>query len=313
MPSNTQDRGSSAGDSSSDTRTAQSEQGDADAADRNSRVPSEGSASGSDETVDVASLRRENTRLRQQYQTLRQDQYRKTVVALLALGAAALVGAALFPPVRDVLVVLGAIGLFAAAVTRYLSPEQLIPVDIGTTAFEAHAANHAAIVDELGLQDATVYVPGEERPRLFVPEHRPYSVPSSAELRDTFVITDDEDERGVAFAPSGAGLFAEFDRSRDGPLGDEPATLALQSTDALVELFELVGTATPETDAEDGRLTVRIGDCRFGSATTFDTPVASFLGVTLASGLDTPVTTEITPETDTDFIVTCRWNPSAIE
>ena len=320
MPSDTREQESgsaSGGNASSDahTRGGRTEDG-ADATDRGSRTQSGGwdTAVAGAESADVAALRRENVRLRQQYETLQQDHYRKTVLALIALGLAALVGAVLFPPVREVLIVLGAIGLFAAAVTRYLTPEQLIPVDIGATVFRAHAANHAALVDELGLQDVTVYVPGDEdRPRLFVPEHRSYSVPSNAELHNTFVVTDDETQRGVAFAPSGRGLFAEFDRSRDGPLGDDPATLARQSTDALVELFELVGSATSETDVEDGRLTVRIDDCRFGDATTFDTPVASFLGVTLASGLDTPVTTELSPGADTDFIVTCRWDPSIVE
>lgn len=306
----------SGGDASSDARTrgGRTEDG-ADTTAHDPRTPSGGwdAAVGSDKSTNIAELRRENARLRQQYETLQQDQYRRTVFALVALGLAALLGAALFPPVREVLIILGAIGLFAAAVTRYLSPEQLIPVDIGATVFRAHAANHAALVDELGLQDTTVYVPGDEGPRLFVPEHQPYSVPSTTELRSTFVITEDPQERGVAFTPSGDGLFVEFDRSRDGPLGEDPETLARQSTDALVELFELVGSTTSEMDVEDGRLTVQVDDYRFGDATTFDTPVVSFLGVTLASGLNTPVTTEVTPGGDTDFIATFRWDPSNIK
>ncbi|WP_311173102.1 hypothetical protein [Halobellus ordinarius] len=268
-----------------------------------------------DEPSEVDELRRENARLRRRYDSLRRGQYRKTAVALAGLGMASLVGAVLFPPVRDVLVVLGAIGLFAAVVTRYLTPEQFIPVEVGATVFEAHAANHAAIVDELGLQDNAVYAPDPEREavRLFVPEHRAYTLPEPVDLRETFVVTDDETQRGVAFDPSGAGLFAEFERSRDGPLGETPATLARQSTDALVELFELVESATAETDAEDGRLTVSVGECRFGAAATFDTPVASFLSVTVARGLDTPVTTEVTPVDDGDFAVTCRWEPDEVE
>jgi hypothetical protein len=264
---------------------------------------------------EIASLRRENARLRRRYERLRRGQYRKTAIVLLGLGIAGLVGAVLFPPVRDVLVVLGAIGVFSAAVTRYLSPEQFIPVDVGATVFGAHASNHAAIVDELGLQETTVYVPDADREtvRLFVPEHRDYALPSAAELRDTFVVADEETRRGLAVTPSGVGLFEEFDRNRDGPLGTDPGTLARQATDALVELFELVETATAETDVEDGRLTVRIGGCRFGSASTFDTPVASFLAVTVARGLDTPVVTEVTPEAEEEFVVTCRWEPASAE
>lgn len=322
MPSDTDTTESSGrvhrGGGSNDTHTGDSvtEQGGGDKTDQGHQTGPDGSASDtdSDQTVDIDALQRENARLRQQYERLRRNQYRKAVIALLVLGLAGFGGAALFPPVRDILVVLGAIGVFAAAVTRYISPERLIPVDIGTTVVQAHAANHASIVDELGLQDITVYMPGDEAPpRLFVPEHRSYSMPSEADLRNTFVVTEDEQQRGVAFTPSGAGLFTEFDRSRDGPLGGDPATVARQSTDALVELLEIVGTATPETDAEGGRLTVRIEDCRVASATTFDTPVASFLGVTLASGLNTPVTTEVTPDGDTDFIVTCRWDSSEVE
>ncbi|AFK19917.1 hypothetical protein E6P09_00550 [Haloferax mediterranei ATCC 33500] len=270
--------------------------------------PTQGS-SDTENTSELAALRRENARLRQRYDSLRQSQYRQATAVLAALGVAGVLGAALFPPVREVLVVLGAIGLFAAAVTRYLSPEQFIPVGIGSSVFQAHAANHGAIVNELGLQDTTVYVPDAEREtvRLFVPEHRSYTLPDPDALRDTFVVTDDETQRGVTFTPSGVGLFDEFERSSDGPLGDDPTTLARQTTDALVELFELVETTTTETDAADGRLTVRVEGCRFASAETFDTPVASFLGVTVARGLDTPVTTEVTPGDETSFAVTCRW------
>ncbi|WP_238993993.1 hypothetical protein [Halobellus captivus] len=261
---------------------------------------------------ELATLRRENARLRRRYDSLRGEQYRKTAIALLAIGVLSLISAVLFPPVRDVLVVLGAIGVFAAAITRYLSPEQFIPVEIGTTVFRAHAKNHAAIVDELGLQDTAVYVPDADREttRLFVPEHRAYALPSAEELRRTFVVTDDEQRRGVAFEPSGSGLFDEFERSRTGPLGDDPETLARQAADGLVELFELVGSATAEVDTADGRVTVRIGQCRFGGPTAFDTPVASFVSVTIAQGLDTPVVTEVAAETDADFVVTCRWEPS---
>jgi len=259
--------------------------------------------------AELAGLRRENVRLRQRYEALREGQYRRTAVALAALGVAGLLGGALFPPVRETLVVLGAIGLFAAAVTRYLSPERFIPVGVGSSVFGAHASNHAAVVDELGLQDATVYVPDADRDsvRLFVPEHRAYALPDAEALRDTFVVTDDELARGVAFDPSGGGLFDEFERSLDGPLGDDPETLARQATDALVELFELAGTATAETDAADGRLTVRVEDCRFAAAETFDTPVASFVAVAVARGLDAPVATEVAAGEEMDFAVTCRW------
>ncbi|WP_367996751.1 hypothetical protein [Haloferax volcanii] len=259
--------------------------------------------------AELAGLRRENVRLRQRYEALREGQYRRTAVALAALGVAGLLGGALFPPVRETLVVLGAIGLFAAAVTRYLSPERFIPVGVGSSVFGAHAGNHAAVVDELGLQDATVYVPDADRDsvRLFVPEHRAYALPDAEALRDTFVVTDDELARGVAFDPSGGGLFDEFERSLDGPLGDDPETLARQATDALVELFELAGAATAETDAADGRLTVRVEDCRFAAAETFDTPVASFVAVVVARGLDAPVVTEVAAGEEMDFAVTCRW------
>ncbi|WP_225316413.1 MULTISPECIES: hypothetical protein [Haloferax] len=269
-------------------------------------------SSGATETDEVTQLRRENAQLRQRYADLRQHQYRRTSAALFALGVAGVVGAALVPPVRETLVVLGAIGLFSAAVTRYLSPERFIPVGVGSSVFEPHATNHSALVDELGLQDTRVYVPDREREtvRLFVPENRAYTIPDSDTLRDTFVITDDETQRGVALSPSGSGLVDEFEQSRDGPLGDDPTTLAQQATDALVELFELVDTSDAEVDHDDRRLTVRVENCRFATGETFDTPVASFLAVTMARGLDVPVSVEVTPGEGTDFAVTCRWEPT---
>ena len=83
--------------------------------------------------------------------------------------------------------------------------------------------------------------------------------------------------------------------------------LAEQLADALVEGFEMVGSATPDVDPEEGRVTVAITDSRYGAVDRFDHPIPSFVAVGLARGTERPVTLESTTSDDdrVDYLVTC--------
>ena len=278
----------------------------------------EGNRDGDDEShSDLAAqlevLTEENQRLREEYARSRRSEYRRTALALAAVGVLAALGGALFPDARTVLFALGGTGVFAGVLTYYLTPEQFIAAGVGEGVYAALADTGTALVTELGLQDARVYVPGVEADspsvRLFVPQHGDYELPERIALDSVFVVAADETERGVALHPTGGPLFREFERTLSAELRSDPDALAAQLSDGLVEQFELARSATPEVDAEAGQVTVGITGSAYGSVDRFDHPIASFLGVGCAAGLDRPVTVEQRAvEGDrAEYLVTCSW------
>ncbi|ESP90019.1 hypothetical protein [Candidatus Halobonum tyrrellensis] len=263
-------------------------------------------------TAVVAELRAENRRLRTEYAEARRGEYRRSAAALLALGLAAVIGGLLFPIAREVLFVLGGIGLFGGALTWFLTPERLVTAAVGRSVYESVADTGGSLRDELGLEATNVYVPVDGTDatgasvRLFVPQSSAYEVPDDDALDSLFVVPESPDERGVAVRPTGSRLVHEFAESATGSVADDPEALAAQLADALVEGFELVDGADPEVDADSRRLTVGVDGGVYDDATGFDHPVPSFVGTGLAAGLDRAVTVETT-ETDGRTLVTCRW------
>lgn len=274
--------------------------------------------SDSDLRAELELLEEENRRLREQYVRARRASYQRTALGLGVVGAAAAVGALLVPTAQTVLFALAGIGLFAALLTYYLTPERFIAADVGERIYTALMENEAGVVRELGLTDDRLYVPHEtETVRLFIPQHSAFKLPASGDLESTLVITDDKHERGVSFTPTGRTLFDEFERTISGPLGSTPNELSSQLTDALVNVFELVDTATAEVDGDGGRMTVAVTDSAYAVDDGVDHPVVSFLATGLAVGLQTPVQTEVTTtheeDGDVDFRVTCRWDVEQTE
>lgn len=255
-------------------------------------------------------LEAENAALRAAATRARQTRYRRTAAGLVAIGVLATVAALLFPGARNVLFALGATGLFAGLLTYYLAPERFIAADVGEATYRAHADSAEAMVDALGLADERVYCPRDSETdpvRLYVPQHADYDVPDDDALEAVFVVTEHEASRGVSFYPTGVPLFRELQTELSGPLAEDPAGLADQLADGLVESFELAEAATP--DVEPGRVTLAVRGSAYGDEDRIDHPVASLLGVGLAAGLDRPVTLETAPADDerSDVLVTGRW------
>jgi hypothetical protein len=268
----------------------------------------------------VELLAAENRRLRAEYVDARRTTHRRTAVGLAAVGAVALLGAVVFAGSRTVLFALGFTGLFGAVLTYFLTPERFVAADTGERVYAAAARNGDRIVGELGLQDDRVYAPapdGAESPvKLFVPHATDYEVPEREALADLFVVAEDGRRRGVSLFPTGGLLYREFERAVDDDDVESSAAAAGQLADALVEVFELVESATPDLDAAGGRLTVEVADSAYGEVDRFDHPVASLVAVGMAATLDEPVTVEVMPtedgDGDGDYLITCTWDADGV-
>lgn len=272
-------------------------------------------------------LAEENRRLREQSRRLRQNQYRRTALGLGLLGLLAGVGAALFPPVQEVLLALAGIGLFSAVLVYFVTPERFVAASIGESVYGAHARSVTDLIADLGLKDISVYVPvGAQETRLFVPQHTDYRIPAEDDLEDMFVIPDDERRRGISLHPTGSDLFGELKRTTPGELADDPTELGRQLTDALVEVFELVDSANvtqasriddeagsrlpgPDDAEAEGQVTIGVTGDVYGDGTTIDHPVMSIVACGLARELSKPVVADVITASDleVDYLVTFQW------
>ncbi|QLH76892.1 hypothetical protein HZS55_06060 [Halosimplex rubrum] len=262
--------------------------------------------------AELALLREQNATLRDSYVQAKQTQYRRTALGLAGLGSLAGASGLILPDVRELLFVLGAIGLFGGLLTYYLTPERFVAADVSNALYSAMADDREAILDELGLADERVYTPVGERNsrvRLFVPQSAEYEIPSDDELDSFHVVPESPGERGVAFRPTGEPLYQSFEDTVTGSVAETPAELVPQLTDALVEQFDLVTETSVDLDANNGRLTIGVDDAVYGSVTRLDHPVASVLAVGLARQLGQPVTVETRASADERMAVqvTCRW------
>ncbi|WP_135306454.1 hypothetical protein [Haloarcula amylovorans] len=256
-------------------------------------------------------LAEENQQLRESYARAKQTQYQRTALGLGVVGVLAVIGAAAVPTIRDVLLALGAVGLFGGVLTYYITPEQFVSADVGRDVYTALAGNEAALVEELGLTADRIYVPpspAHDDVRLFVPHDQIDALPNRDAL-DRVVITDETGAKGVALDPSGGPLFQSFNAALSGGLGETPADLTEQLTDALAEQFELASAITTDIDPDGQRLTVGITDSVYGPVDRFDHPVVSVLAVGLATGLDEPISVDVTEQTEgrAAYLVTYRW------
>lgn len=301
-PETTDDREMEDGSSDGRSRTVADERGSADSTTDGSKADDQIELLARIERLEV-----ENNRLRTEYARARQAKHRRTAIALVIVGSLAVLGGVAFPDTREILVAIGATGVFGGILTYYLAPDRFVAAAVGEHVTATAATNAAAISTALGLREEFVYLPGGDAAasRVYVPQYPEYEPPA---IDDGPFVTD-PDARGLLLEAAGDGLVREFERSVSGTASSNPATLAVQLADALVEGLELVDRADPDVD--DGRITVAVAGSAFGPVDRFDHPVASFLAVGVARALETPVTLEVAEREGDEWLITCRWAEEA--
>lgn len=237
----------------------------------------------------------------------RHRSHRRFGLALGVLGLLILAGGFVFPVERTVFVALGAIGLYGAILTYYLAPGQFIAAAVGEQIYGTSADNWAALTSALNLHSARIYMPGAEdrSARLFVPRYTNDKLPTSD---GTKLVLDREDEPdGLVLEPVGARLVQNIESTLTEEFAQEPASLATQLCDGIVEQLELASRATPKFDPDGNQVTVAVSGSTFGNLDQFDHPIPSVLATGLATGLEQSVQVDVTSDDSrAEWLVTCQ-------
>lgn len=241
---------------------------------------------------------------------LQQQSYSRGAVIFAFLGVLALLGASAAPAVRPTLVALGGVGLFGAALIRYLTPARFVSPETGESAYAAFAATAEEIVSELDLRQERIYVPtssdsdGQMPVRLFVPGRTDFDIPDPGAMQSLFV--EDDYGGGIAVPPTGGQLFDRSQCTVRSDAAECPEQLVVQLTDALINEFELVEREMVE--GEDGSVTVTFSNGAYGPLDRFDHPVVSFVAVGLAETLEVPVAVDMTAAEHDRYLATYELN-----
>lgn len=259
-------------------------------------------------------LQAENQRLRQEYVRARQSQYQRTAVGLLIVGAIGIAGGILFPNAQSVLLALGGSAVIAGILTYYLTPEDFVTLSVGDALTTTLQNSYEAIQAELNLAGDPVYVPLADsttaEARLFLPQHREYTLPSPDALRDVFVVPDAPDERGLALHPTGSELLAEFQQATATNTlpADDPEQVFAALADGLVEQFEFADQISTTLEA-DTRCVIAVTGSASDGVHRLDHPLTSFLGVGAAVHLQQPARMDVRETDGRKYIIECRWGP----
>jgi hypothetical protein len=265
----------------------------------------------------VRRLEDENDRLREQYARVRSSRYARTSLGLAAVGVVAGLAALVVTDAQEVLFTIAATGLFAAVLTRYLTPERFVPREIGEGMFATLSANEAGIAAQLGLSSTRIYLVTDSGPRLFVPEVDAFDrdlLDESAALTQPLVVGDTATRSGLALRPVADPLLRELESTQRSDLPSTPHDAATTLAEAVTDVFELATAVETNVIAAQRTAIFQVTEPLYGSTASFDHPVVSVFGVGLAEALETPVEVDVEPVDRRDratALVTCRWRPDA--
>ncbi|MFD1562850.1 hypothetical protein ACFR99_04730 [Haloarchaeobius amylolyticus] len=235
-----------------------------------------------------------------EYESSSWSRYQRTTLGLAVVGFIAAGAGVVFPDARRVLFALAGTGLFGGLLAYTLSLDRVVDATVADHISAAAAANQVTIADELGLRTEPTYVPSDG------------AVSARLQLsRSTNLNLDGPTTSGhgreLTFEPTAGRLFRYFERVLEDELATDPQPLTAQLAGGLVEVFELADAIEPYHIGEES-VTVTVSGSVLGDLDRFDHPIASFLAVGFAVGLDQPVNLEVAPGADEgDWQLICYW------
>lgn len=269
-----------------------------------------------DLAIELAVTREELDRLRSEYARVMRTQYRRASLGLAAVGVIAVLGGLVFPAQRSLLFTIGAIGLFTAVLTAYLTPERFVAASVGERTYAQQVANLEALVRTLGLSERRMYVPvahPDGRVRLFIPQGEPFEIPASEELEALVIGDVPADRRGISLWPTGEALLDVLEAGGS-TIEDDPLDAVDVAADGLMHTFELADRLAVEPALADHRVSVAVTDSTYGSIDRLDHPIPSTVACSLARAIDHPVEVRILSEDDrADAVVVCTWDDAQTE
>lgn len=239
--------------------------------------------------------------------------YRRAALVLATVGLAMLAGGVLLPAERTVFVALGAIGVYGAVLTYYVTPERFVAANVAERIYGTTADNWSMLASALDLQSIRIYRPGKgtQSPRLCVPRHERGRTLNTVQSTNAPSL---EERQDLVLEPIGAALVREIEHTLSGELAQKPAPLAVQLCDGITDQFELASRANPQFDPESDCVTVAISDSAVGPLDRFDHPIPSILATGLATGLERPVKVDVTSaDGRADWFVTCQFYTSSAD
>lgn len=186
------------------------------------------------------------------------------------------------PSLRTILYPLGLISILVAILSIYFPSTNRVPIEL------------VEILVQMRSHDFDQIVDSDEYYTYYLPKPR-----SSFQSESILVVSDtamqDEtrfDEHEIQIRPVGDLMFDVFLDNLKGGTSRNPEILSLQLSEALTELFELVGNVSPHVYADKNTVEFRVDLFEEMSINKLDHPVVSFLAVGLVHGLKKKVTVD---------------------
>jgi hypothetical protein len=297
----------------------------------------------------IHELEAENARYQKNLDLARKWEFRRTGVALLAIGAViTLVGYLLYnlSSIANVLLMVGIGALFVGAVTMFLNPGRFMSQKVAEDLNLSSIIVVDDLLRDLRVKNRGVYLPSSmtgTNVKLFIPLRREYEVPSKvhlAEDRAFLIDLANPAQEGVLLKPLGYHLFAHTRRDlkvdwrdarteTEGLQGSEKDreqqdghTLADKLQDVLVKGLELADKAV--VSQSDGELSVRlqgtpyIGTCRSVEEEApqvceqIGCPLCSMIACIYTEYVDKEVVIETVKRDDDAITVVCKTQSAAL-
>lgn len=220
---------------------------------------------------------------------------------------------------RQLLIAFAGVGLYGGTVLYAIRPAITDTVDSADRVYSALAATGEALQADFDLPEQYSYVPTETIDDGFVPVYLVVHAEGAFETaRGQRPVIGEPDgghhRNAITLHPTGAALFDACEELGVADLPADPVELGSQLAEIAVGGLEIASNIDTTVDPDPGKATISVRRPRFGPASRFDHPVASFLGVGFAHGLGVPVSMDAQSKSQNQrYRVTYRWDPTRLD